>query len=241
MAQRLKLFYLEKVLPELKTILENRSARPLDSQLGALPLQRFEETGATVRPEAIAGTGFASQLAGRERDGLPAPGNTARNKQPSINLQQIPKLEKIIINRGIGEASQNTKLVENSLDEITILSSQKAVVTKSKKAIAGFKIREGVPVGIVVTLRGERMYGFLDRLIHLALPRIRDFQGLNPKSFDGRGNYSLGLKEQLMFPEIIYEKVSQARGLDISIVTTAKNDDDGLALLTLLGMPFTNP
>ena len=189
MAQRLKLFYLEKVFPELQTNLSN----------------------------------------------LASPKNLK-----SINPQQIPKLEKIVINRGIGEASQNTKLVETSVDEITLLSSQKAIVTKSKKAIAGFKIREGVPVGIVVTLRGDRMYGFLDRLIHLALPRIRDFQGLNPKSFDGRGNYSLGLKEQLMFPEIIYEKVSQARGLDISIVTTAKNDEEGLALLSLLGMPFTS-
>ena len=242
MAQRLKLFYLEKVLPELKTILENRSYSPLEIG-GCEP---------TVKPEAPATGSFGIE---RIDEAKPSPNQppvpscaplarandrAGSRGQSSINLQQIPKLEKIIINRGIGEASQNTKLVENSLDEITILSSQKAVVTKSKKAIAGFKIREGVPVGIVVTLRGERMYGFLDRLIHLALPRIRDFQGLNPKSFDGRGNYSLGLKEQLMFPEIIYEKVSQARGLDISIVTTAKNDDDGLALLNLLGMPFTN-
>ena len=204
MAQRLKLFYLEKVFPELQIKL----AKNLSKNSLAVSV---------------------------------VPGETLNNGSinTSLNPQQIPKLEKIVINRGIGEASQNTKLVESSVDEITLLSSQKAVVTKSKKAIAGFKIREGVPVGIVVTLRGERMYGFLDRLIHLALPRIRDFQGLNPKSFDGRGNYSLGLKEQLMFPEIIYEKVSQARGLDISIVTTAKNDEEGLALLSLLGMPFT--
>jgi large subunit ribosomal protein L5 len=207
MAQRLKLFYLEKVFPELQIKLAKNLAK-----------------------NSLAGMAEPTMSGETLNDG---------SINASLNPQQIPKLEKIVINRGIGEASQNTKLVESSVDEITLLSSQKAVVTKSKKAIAGFKIREGVPVGIVVTLRGERMYGFLDRLIHLALPRIRDFQGLNPKSFDGRGNYSLGLKEQLMFPEIIYEKVSQARGLDISIVTTAKNDEEGLALLSLLGMPFT--
>jgi len=226
MVQRLKLFYLEKVFPELKTVLEKKDPRMSDRATQPASSSALAERDLDAKPDLT--RRFQAQ----------DPAEPARGR--SRNPQQIPKLEKIIINRGIGEASQNTKLVESSVDEITILSSQKAVVTKSKKAIAGFKIREGVPVGIVVTLRGERMYGFLDRLIHLALPRIRDFQGLNPKSFDGRGNYSLGLKEQLMFPEIIYEKVSQARGLDISIVTTAKNDEEGLALLKLLGMPFQN-
>jgi large subunit ribosomal protein L5 len=223
MVQRLKLFYLEKVFPELQT------------QMSAKLLKNTEQSVAKQRRN-----GFAAGLRKAH-----APGNAGSNassdvRKTILNRHQIPQLEKIIINRGIGEASQNTKLVETSVDEITSLSSQKAVVTKSRKAIAGFKIREGVPVGIVVTLRGERMYGFLDRLIHLALPRIRDFQGLNPKSFDGHGNYSLGFKEQLMFPEIVYEKVSQARGLDISIVTTAHTDEEGLALLSLLGMPFTS-
>ena len=219
MVQRLKLFYLEKVFPELQT---QMSASLTKSS--ALPSvhKMDDNTQDSVQR--------SSNLRTAE---------LGTNRKITLNRHQIPQLEKIIINRGIGEASQNTKLVETSVDEITSLSSQKAVVTKSRKAIAGFKIREGVPVGIVVTLRGERMYGFLDRLIHLALPRIRDFQGLNPKSFDGHGNYSLGFKEQLMFPEIVYEKVSQARGLDISIVTTAKTDEEGLALLSLLGMPFT--
>ena len=165
---------------------------------------------------------------------------TSLSSSRERNFHQIPRVEKIVINRGLGEASSNTKLVDVSIEELTLISGQKTVVTKARKSIAGFKIREDMPVGISVTLRGDRMYAFLDRLINLALPRIRDFQGLSAQSFDGNGNYSLGLKEQLMFPEIIYEKVSQARGLDISIVTTAKNDDDGLALLTLLGMPFTN-
>ena len=154
------------------------------------------------------------------------------------NTHQIPKVEKIVINRGLGEASQNMKIVETSVNEITLLSGQKSLITKSRKAIAGFKIRQDMPVGVSVTLRGDRMYAFLDRLIHLALPRIRDFQGLSIQSFDGHGNYSLGLKEQLVFPEIIYEKVEKARGMDISIITSARNDQEGMALLSLLGIPF---
>jgi len=138
------------------------------------------------------------------------------------NVQEVPKIEKIVINRGIGDASQNTKVVESSLKELSTIAGQKGVITKSKKAIAGFKLREAMPVGVSVTLRGDRMYGFLDRLIHLALPRVRDFQGISPKSFDKHGNYSLGLEEQLMFPEIEYDKIDQVRGMDISIVTTAK-------------------
>lgn len=154
------------------------------------------------------------------------------------NIHQVPKIEKIVINRGIGNASQNQKMVDSALKELGIIAGQKGVITRSKKAIASFKLREKMPVGVVVTLRGDRMYGFLDRLIHLALPRVRDFQGINPKSFDKNGNYSLGLEEQLMFPEIEYDKIDTLRGMDISIVTTAKKQEEGLALLTLLGMPF---
>lgn len=154
------------------------------------------------------------------------------------NKYQVPKIEKIVINRGIGDASQNAKLLDSSLSELTIIAGQKGIVTRSKKAIAGFKLRQKMPVGVTVTLRGERMYGFLDRLVNLALPRIRDFQGISSKSFDGHGNYSLGLEEQLMFPEIDYDKIDQVRGMDISIITTSKNDQEGLALLKAFGLPF---
>jgi large subunit ribosomal protein L5 len=154
------------------------------------------------------------------------------------NRHQVPKIEKIVINRGIGDASQNNKVLESFLNELGLIAGQKGIVTRSKKSIAGFKIREEMPVGICVTLRGDRMYGFLDRLIHLALPRVRDFQGISPKSFDKNGNYSLGLEEQLMFPEIDYDKIDQLRGMDVSIVTTANNQEEGLALLTEFGLPF---
>jgi large subunit ribosomal protein L5 len=154
------------------------------------------------------------------------------------NTLQAPRIQKIVINRGLGDASQNAKILDSSLKELTIIAGQKGVITRSKKAIAGFKLRQKMPVGVSVTLRGERMYGFLDRLINLALPRIRDFQGISPKSFDGHGNYSLGLEEQLMFPEIDYDKIDQIRGMDISIITTSKNDQEGLALLKEFGMPF---
>lgn len=154
------------------------------------------------------------------------------------NTLQVPRIEKIVINRGLGDASQNTKLLDSSLNELTIIAGQKGIVTRSKKAIAGFKLRQKMPVGISVTLRGEKMYGFLDRLINLALPRIRDFKGIKPNSFDGHGNYSLGLEEQLMFPEIDYDKIDQIRGMDISLITTSKNDQEGLALLKQFGMPF---
>ncbi|MGQ2964033.1 MAG: 50S ribosomal protein L5 [Agrobacterium sp.] len=155
------------------------------------------------------------------------------------NIHQVPKIEKIVINRGIGTAAQNQKMVDSALKELGLISGQKGVITRSKKAIAGFKLREKMPVGVTVTLRGDRMYGFLDRLIHLAFPRVRDFQGISPKSFDKNGNYSLGLEEQLMFPEIEYDKIDQVRGMDISIVTTA-GQVEGLALLKELGLPFKN-
>ncbi len=156
------------------------------------------------------------------------------------NIQQVPKVTKIIVNRGLGEASQNAKALESSLNEIATITGQKPVVTRAKKAIAGFKIRKGMPVGVMVTLRGDRMYAFLERLIHLALPRIRDFRGISARSFDGRGNYSLGVREQLIFPEIDYDTIDQIRGLDISIVTTANSDEEGRALLKEMGMPFSN-
>jgi large subunit ribosomal protein L5 len=156
------------------------------------------------------------------------------------NIHQVPKVDKITLNRGLGEASQNAKALESSLSELAIISGQRPVVTRAKKAIAGFKIREGMPVGVMVTLRSDRMYAFLDRLISLALPRIRDFRGISPKSFDGRGNYSLGVREQLIFPEIDYDSIDQIRGMDISIVTTAHTDEEGRALLKEMGMPFRN-
>jgi len=159
-------------------------------------------------------------------------------EQQYTNTHQIPLIQKIVINRGVGDASQNSQAVEAYLDELSQIAGQRGVITRSKKAIAGFKIREDMPVGVSVTLRGERMYAFLDRLINLALPRIRDFQGLNPKSFDGHGNYSLGLEEQLMFPEIDYDAIDRLRGMDISIVTSSATDQEGLALLNALGMPF---
>lgn len=154
------------------------------------------------------------------------------------NIHQVPKLVKVTVNRGLGEAAQNAKALENSIGEIALITGQKPVVTRAKKAIAGFKIRKGMPVGVMVTLRSGRMYDFLDRFMNLALPRIRDFRGVNPKSFDGRGNYTLGIREQLIFPEVDYDNVDQIRGMDISIITTANTDEEGRALLKELGMPF---
>ncbi|MGB7440525.1 MAG: 50S ribosomal protein L5 [Coleofasciculaceae cyanobacterium] len=154
------------------------------------------------------------------------------------NIHEVPKLVKVTVNRGLGEASQNAKALESSLSELAIITGQKPVVTRAKKAIAGFKIREGMPVGVMVTLRSERMYSFMERLINLALPRIRDFRGISPRSFDGRGNYTLGIREQLIFPEIDYDSIDQIRGMDISIITTAKTDEEGRALLKEMKMPF---
>lgn len=154
------------------------------------------------------------------------------------NIHQVPKVVKVVINRGLGEASQNAKALESSLSELAVITGQKPVVTRAKKAIAGFKIRQGMPVGAMVTLRSDKMYAFLERLINLALPRIRDFRGISPKSFDGRGNYSIGIREQLIFPEIEYDSIDQIRGFDISIITTANTDEEGRALLKEMGMPF---
>jgi large subunit ribosomal protein L5 len=154
------------------------------------------------------------------------------------NVHEVPKVLKVTVNRGLGEAAQNAKSLEASVGELAQITGQKVVVTRAKKAIAGFKIRQGMPIGCAVTLRGERMYAFLERLINLALPRIRDFRGVNPKSFDGRGNYTLGVREQLIFPEISFDKIDAIRGMDITIVTTARTDEEGRALLREMGMPF---
>ena len=154
------------------------------------------------------------------------------------NIMEVPKLEKIVINMGVGEAKENAKVLESAVKDMETITGQKAVITKAKHSIANFKIREGMPIGCKVTLRGERMYEFLDRLVNLALPRVRDFRGVNPNSFDGRGNYALGIKEQLIFPEIEYDKIDKIRGMDVIIVTTAKTDEEARELLRLFNMPF---
>jgi large subunit ribosomal protein L5 len=154
------------------------------------------------------------------------------------NVMAIPKIQKVVVNMGLGEATQNAKIVDTGADELGRVTGQKPVITRSKKSIAQFKVRKGMPIGTMVTLRGDRMWEFLDRLISIALPRVRDFRGVSPRGFDGRGNYTLGLKDQLLFPEIDYMKVDKARGMNISVVTTAKTDEESRKLLQLLGMPF---
>jgi len=171
--------------------------------------------------------------------------NYLENVKPALmkkfnykSVMQVPKLEKIVVNMGVGDAIQNSKLIDAAVEDLTQITGQKPVVTRAKKSIAAFKLRQDVAIGCKVTLRGERMYQFFDKLITISLPRVRDFRGLNKNSFDGRGNYTLGVKEQLIFPEINYDKVVKVRGMDIVIVTTAKTDEEGRELLTLLGMPF---
>jgi large subunit ribosomal protein L5 len=154
------------------------------------------------------------------------------------NVMAVPKVRKIVLNMGLGEATQNVKIIDAGADELGRIAGQRAVTTRARKSIAAFKVRQGMPVGTMVTLRGERMYEFLDRLMNIALPRVRDFKGVSPKGFDGRGNYTLGLRDQLMFPEIDYMKVDKARGLNVSVVTTARTDEEARRLLQLLGMPF---
>jgi large subunit ribosomal protein L5 len=177
----------------------------------------------------------------------------ARMKEPFLNevtpalmqkfnyksVMQVPKVEKIVINMGVGEATSNSKVLDAAAEDMQKIAGQKPVITKSKKSIAGFRLRENVPIGVKVTLRGDRMYFFLDKLVNVSLPRVRDFRGVSSKSFDGRGNYTLGLKEQLIFPEIEYDKIDKIRGMDIVIVTTAQSDEEARELLTQLGMPFT--
>ena len=154
------------------------------------------------------------------------------------NIMQVPKLDKIVVNMGIGEARENEKILDAAARDMAIITGQKPVITKAKKSIANFKIREGMPIGCKVTLRGDRMYEFLDRLVNLALPRVRDFRGVNPNSFDGRGNYALGIKEQLIFPEIEYDKIDKVRGMDIIFTTTANTDEEARELIRLFNMPF---
>ena len=154
------------------------------------------------------------------------------------NKMQVPKLDKIVVNMGVGEAKENAKVLEAAVKDMETITGQKAVITKAKHSIANFKIREGMAIGCKVTLRGEKMYEFFDRLVNLALPRVRDFRGINPNAFDGRGNYALGIKEQLIFPEIEYDKIDKIRGMDVIVVTTAKTDEEGRELLTQFGMPF---
>jgi large subunit ribosomal protein L5 len=154
------------------------------------------------------------------------------------NVMEVPRVEKVVVNMGLGEAIQNIKILESAVEELGRITGQKAVVTKAKKSIATFKLREGMPIGCMVTLRRNRAYEFLDRLINVALPRVRDFKGVSPKAFDGRGNYTLGIREQLIFPEIDIDKIDKVKGLNITIVTTARTDEEGRALLTGLGMPF---
>jgi len=155
------------------------------------------------------------------------------------NVMEIPKFEKVVINIGVGEAVANTKILDAAVEDLTLISGQKPIITRAKKSIATYKLREGMPIGTKVTLQGDRMYEFIDKLINIVLPRVRDFRGVSPKAFDGRGNYSLGLKEQLIFPEIDYEKVDKVRGLEVVFVTTAKTDEEGRELLRLSGMPFS--
>ena len=157
------------------------------------------------------------------------------------NAHQVPRVTKIVANMGLGEAVQNPKIIEGAAKELTLITGQKAVVTRAKKSIATFRLREGMPIGCAVTLRQERMWEFLDRMLNIALPRVRDFRGINPKGFDGRGNFSMGIKEHIIFPEIDYDKTDKVKGLNITIVTTAKTDEEGRALLSELGMPFKRP
>ncbi len=160
------------------------------------------------------------------------------NKFNYKSVMQIPKIEKIVLNMGVGDAVVNAKVLDDAVEEMTLIAGQKPVVTRAKKSIASFKLREGMPIGCKVTLRGEKMYEFLDKLITIALPRVRDFQGISADAFDGRGNYTLGVKEQLIFPEINFDKIKKIRGLDIVIVTTANTDEEGRTLLSLMGMPY---
>ena len=156
------------------------------------------------------------------------------------NVMEVPKLQSVALNMGLGEAIQNIKIMDNAVEELALIAGQKPVITRAKKSIASFKLREKMPIGCMVTLRRDRMYDFLDKLVHIALPRVRDFRGVSPKSFDGRGNYTLGIREHIIFPEINYDKIDKIKGLNITIVTTSKTDEEGRLLLQLLGMPFRN-
>jgi large subunit ribosomal protein L5 len=179
--------------------------------------------------------GYAARLKTRYEEELRS---ALKDELELSSIMQVPRIEKITVNMGVGEAKTNAKSLDSAVEELTTITGQRAQVTRAKKSIAGFKIREGMPIGAKATLRGVRMYEFLDRLVSIALPRIRDFRGLSPASFDGRGNYSIGIREQIIFPEINYDDVETVRGLDVVITTTAKTDEEGLALLRGLGLPF---
>jgi large subunit ribosomal protein L5 len=169
-----------------------------------------------------------------QRDAIPG----LKSKFGYSNVMQVPQINKVVINMGVGEATSDAKVIDAAVGDMTAIAGQKPVITKAKKSIAAFKVRAGAPIGCMVTLRGQRMYDFLDKLFNISLPRIRDFKGVSPKAFDGRGNYTLGVREQLIFPEINYDKVDKVRGMDIVIVTSAKNDEEAFELLKLMGMPF---
>jgi large subunit ribosomal protein L5 len=179
--------------------------------------------------------GYAPRLKVRYRDELVA---TLKDELGLVNVMQVPRLEKVVLNAGVGDAVKDGRLLDAAVDDLTVITGQKPIVTKARKSIAGFKLRQGMPIGAKVTLRGDRMWEFVDRLVSLALPRIRDFRGLDPKGFDGRGNFTLGVTEQLIFPEIDYDRVLEVRGMDITVVTTADDDEHGRALLVALGFPI---
>jgi large subunit ribosomal protein L5 len=181
--------------------------------------------------------GYAPRLKTRYEQELRS---TLKDELECTSIMQVPRIEKITVNMGVGEAKTNAKALDSAVEELTTITGQRAQITRAKRSIAGFKIREGMPIGAKATLRGVRMYEFLDRLVSIALPRIRDFRGLSPASFDGRGNYSIGIREQIIFPEINYDDVESVRGLDVVITTSAKTDEEGLALLRGLGLPFRN-
>lgn len=206
---------------------------------GAKPAGRPGKKESAKAPQALDDGSEESKFKPRLRDMYRDRVVPALMKEFSYkNVMQVPKLDRIVLNVGMSEAIQNVKLLESAAGEMGTITGQKPVITRAKKAIAGFKLRQGMPIGAKVTLRNRRMYEFFDRLVTLALPRIRDFRGVSPKAFDGRGNYTLGLKEQLIFPEIHYDEVASIHGMDITIVTTARTNDEGKALLTQLGMPF---
>ena len=188
-----------------------------------------------MAPETT-GERYVPRLKVRYRDELVAP---LQERLGFTNVMQVPRLEKIVVNMGVGDAIKDGRMLDAALADLTTITGQKPVITKARKSIAGFKLREGMPIGAKVTLRGDRAWEFMDRLVSLALPRIRDFRGLDPAAFDGHGNYTLGVTEQLIFPEVDYDQVVQVRGMDITIVTTARTDDEGRALLVALGFPFT--
>jgi large subunit ribosomal protein L5 len=206
---------------------------------GGKPAGRAAKKGGPSAPALMDDTSEESKFRPRLRDMYQQQVIPALMKEFGYkNIMQVPKLDRIVLNVGMGEAIQNVKLLESAATELGTITGQKPIVTRAKKAIAGFKLRQGLPIGTKVTLRNRRMYEFFDRLVTLALPRIRDFRGVSPKAFDGRGNYTLGLKEQLIFPEIQYDEVASIHGMDITIVTTARTNDEGKALLKQLGMPF---